>query len=143
MSTQKVFFSNQLFCNNLVFFAIACNANSFAIAILVFLLLADYFGQTAKSFYRNVLSSITEDLCDQDRNYFFGQTGKSFRKNCCLSCSSMCHTRDEPLALQKIIMVEVSWPIQSRISRIYSEITVFARMFICQQRDSNAQPLSS
>ena len=36
MSAQKVFFYNQLFRNNLVFIAIACNANSFAISILVF-----------------------------------------------------------------------------------------------------------
>ena len=108
---------------------------------LFFFLLAQYFEQTAKCFSRNVLSSITEEACDQDRNYFFGQTEKSFRKNCCLSCSSMCHTLDEPWAFQKI-MVEVSWHIQSRISRIHSKITVFARI-LCQQRDSNAQPLSS
>ena len=58
--------------------AFACNAKSFAIAILVFFLLLFgllvVFGRTAKSFSLFV----TQEACEQDWTYFVGHTKKKF-----------------------------------------------------------------
>ena len=67
--------------------AFACNAKTFAIAILVFLLLLYFllvavFPETAKSFFINVSSFLTQETWDQDCTYFTGHTKSSLRKNC-------------------------------------------------------------
>ena len=50
------------------------------------LLLVQFFRWTAKSFFRNVLSFVTQVVCDQNPTYFTGHTKESFHKNCSLSC---------------------------------------------------------
>ena len=54
-------------------------------------------------------------------------TPKSFRKKCSLFETRVAHGK--PCALEKIITAEVSGNLQSPISGICGEITVFARMF--------------
>ena len=64
------------FWRSIVFaFAIACNAKNFAVAILVFFLFflpIAGFGRSVKSFFKNILSFVTEETYDQDRTDFIG-----------------------------------------------------------------------
>ena len=69
-------------------FAFACNAKNFAIGFFflsLFFYIVTAFGRTAKIFFKNLLSSATDEACDQDWTDFIGNTKKSFRKNCSLS----------------------------------------------------------
>ena len=53
-----------------------------AFIFFIFFYIVVVFGRTAKYFFKNLLSSVTDEACDQDWTDFIGNTKKSFRKNC-------------------------------------------------------------